>query len=228
MKVGERDDRGTDPRARGGEGGVPAGEERGQEGERSSSRSGRTCSRPASPTWARARTLVVEIEFQQTLVRSTRARYGCASRSWWGRATSRAPGDGEKPVGPRLGARHGPRSPTRRGSRRRWCGRARAPQPGGLIEVELDAGFPLQSLVSRYHAIVSEPMVDGRYHVKLARGGRAGRSRLRARLDAGARSDAAGRPVPRRARRRDLRAPDALASCRPGGRGRGCRARSCT
>jgi hypothetical protein len=35
------------------------------------------------------------------------------------------------------------------------------------IEVELDPGFPLQSLVSRYHAIVSQPMVDGRYHVKL-------------------------------------------------------------
>jgi Ca-activated chloride channel family protein len=35
------------------------------------------------------------------------------------------------------------------------------------IEVELDAGFPLASLVSRYHAIVSQPMPDGRYHVKL-------------------------------------------------------------
>ena len=35
------------------------------------------------------------------------------------------------------------------------------------IEVELDPGFPLQSLISRYHAIVSQPMVDGRYHVKL-------------------------------------------------------------
>ncbi|HEY7922146.1 MAG TPA: marine proteobacterial sortase target protein, partial [Vicinamibacteria bacterium] len=35
------------------------------------------------------------------------------------------------------------------------------------IEVELDPGFPLQSLVSRYHAIVSQPMVDGRYNVKL-------------------------------------------------------------
>ncbi len=35
------------------------------------------------------------------------------------------------------------------------------------IEVELDPGFPLQSLVSRYHAIVSRPMVDGRYHVTL-------------------------------------------------------------
>jgi len=35
------------------------------------------------------------------------------------------------------------------------------------IEVELDPGFPLQSLVSRYHAVVSQPMPDGRYHVKL-------------------------------------------------------------
>ena len=35
------------------------------------------------------------------------------------------------------------------------------------IEVELDPGFPVLSLVSRYHAIVSQPMVDGRYHVKL-------------------------------------------------------------
>jgi Ca-activated chloride channel family protein len=35
------------------------------------------------------------------------------------------------------------------------------------IEIELDPGFPLVSLVSRYHAIVSQPMVDGRYHVAL-------------------------------------------------------------
>ena len=35
------------------------------------------------------------------------------------------------------------------------------------IDVELDPGFPLLSLVSRYHPVVSEPLVDGRYHVTL-------------------------------------------------------------
>jgi Ca-activated chloride channel family protein len=35
------------------------------------------------------------------------------------------------------------------------------------IDIELDPGFPLQSLVSRYHPIVSQPMPDGRYHVTL-------------------------------------------------------------
>ena len=42
-----------------------------------------------------------------------------------------------------------------------------APQNPVAIEVDLDPGFPLASLVSRYHAIVSQPLVDGRYHVTL-------------------------------------------------------------
>jgi Ca-activated chloride channel homolog len=45
--------------------------------------------------------------------------------------------------------------------------------PGGArrnpvaIDVELDAGFPVQELLSRYHAIVSEDRGEGRYHVRL-------------------------------------------------------------
>jgi Ca-activated chloride channel family protein len=35
------------------------------------------------------------------------------------------------------------------------------------IEVDLDPGFPVRQLVSRYHAIVSEPKGGGGYHVRL-------------------------------------------------------------
>ncbi len=35
------------------------------------------------------------------------------------------------------------------------------------IEVDLDAGFPVRRLVSRYHPIVREPMGEGRYRVHL-------------------------------------------------------------
>jgi Ca-activated chloride channel family protein len=35
------------------------------------------------------------------------------------------------------------------------------------IDVELDAGFPIETLVSRYHPIVSERRDDSRYHVRL-------------------------------------------------------------
>jgi Ca-activated chloride channel family protein len=35
------------------------------------------------------------------------------------------------------------------------------------IQVELDAGFPIESLVSRYHPVVSEKKEEGRYEVRL-------------------------------------------------------------
>jgi Ca-activated chloride channel family protein len=35
------------------------------------------------------------------------------------------------------------------------------------IEIDLDAGFPVEELRSRYHAIVSEPKGEGRYRVRL-------------------------------------------------------------
>ena len=43
---------------------------------------------------------------------------------------------------------------------------ARRPEPGA-IEVELDAGFPIDRLLSRYHAVVTEERGDGRYRVRL-------------------------------------------------------------
>jgi len=42
-----------------------------------------------------------------------------------------------------------------------------APRNPVAIEVELDAGFPVRELVSRYHAIVSAQRGEGRYHVRL-------------------------------------------------------------
>jgi Ca-activated chloride channel family protein len=42
-----------------------------------------------------------------------------------------------------------------------------APRNPVAIEVELDAGFPVQALESRYHAIVSEERGEGRYAVRL-------------------------------------------------------------
>jgi Ca-activated chloride channel family protein len=42
-----------------------------------------------------------------------------------------------------------------------------APTNPVAIEVDLDAGFPVRQLVSRYHAIVSEPKGEGRYLVRL-------------------------------------------------------------
>jgi hypothetical protein len=50
----------------------------------SSSRSGRTSSRPASRTWARARSSRSRSSSSRRWT-STRARCGCASRSWWAR-----------------------------------------------------------------------------------------------------------------------------------------------
>jgi Ca-activated chloride channel family protein len=41
------------------------------------------------------------------------------------------------------------------------------PRKPVAIEVDLDAGFPVRQLVSRYHAIVSEPKGEGRYLVRL-------------------------------------------------------------
>jgi Ca-activated chloride channel homolog len=42
-----------------------------------------------------------------------------------------------------------------------------APRNPVAIQVDLDAGFPVRQLVSRYHAIVSEPKGEGRYLVRL-------------------------------------------------------------
>jgi Ca-activated chloride channel family protein len=42
-----------------------------------------------------------------------------------------------------------------------------APRNPVRIDVELDAGFPIDRLASRYHAIVSERRGDSRYHVRL-------------------------------------------------------------
>ena len=42
-----------------------------------------------------------------------------------------------------------------------------APRNPVAIQVELDAGFPVASLVSRYHPIVSEKKEEGRYRVRL-------------------------------------------------------------
>jgi Ca-activated chloride channel family protein len=42
-----------------------------------------------------------------------------------------------------------------------------APRNLVAIEVDLDAGFPVQSLRSRYHAVVSEEKGEGRYRVRL-------------------------------------------------------------
>ena len=42
-----------------------------------------------------------------------------------------------------------------------------APRNPVAIEVDLDAGFPVRQLVSRYHAIVSEAKGEGRYLVRL-------------------------------------------------------------
>jgi Ca-activated chloride channel family protein len=45
-----------------------------------------------------------------------------------------------------------------------------APRNPVAIEVDLDAGFPVQSLQSRYHAVVSEERGEGRYRVRLRDG----------------------------------------------------------
>jgi len=42
-----------------------------------------------------------------------------------------------------------------------------APRNPVAIEVDLDAGFPVQSLRSRYHAVVTEEKGEGRYRVRL-------------------------------------------------------------
>jgi Ca-activated chloride channel family protein len=42
-----------------------------------------------------------------------------------------------------------------------------APRNPVSIEVELDAGFPVDKLISRYHAVVSEAKGEGRYRVRL-------------------------------------------------------------
>jgi Ca-activated chloride channel family protein len=42
-----------------------------------------------------------------------------------------------------------------------------APRKPVAIEVDLDAGFPVQSLRSRYHAVVTEEKGEGRYRVRL-------------------------------------------------------------
>jgi Ca-activated chloride channel family protein len=42
-----------------------------------------------------------------------------------------------------------------------------APRNPVAIEVDLDAGFPVRQLVSRYHAVVSAPKGEGRYLVRL-------------------------------------------------------------
>ena len=141
MKVGERDDRGADPRARAGEGGVPAGEERGEEGEprragaaqpvhdqRRQPGPGRDAGgRDRVPADARA---------------STRARCGCASRSWWGRATSPARGPTSSPsASAGRSTRTRPRRLADHAAAR--AGRASRSRNPVSIEVELDPGFPL-------------------------------------------------------------------------------------
>jgi Ca-activated chloride channel homolog len=109
--------------------------------------------------------LVVEIEFQQTLAfdeGEVRLRFPLAvgpryipgqailegiEGLGWSPDTTAVP-DASRVTPPVLPPGEAPRNPV-------------------SIEVELDAGFPVLSLESRYHAIVSEEQGEGRYRVRL-------------------------------------------------------------
>ncbi len=109
--------------------------------------------------------LVVEIEFQQTLAfdeGEVRLRFPLVvgpryipgqeivdgvKGLGWGANTDAVP-DASRITPPVLPPGEAPRNPV-------------------AIEVDLDAGFPVRQLVSRYHAIVSETTGEGRYRVRL-------------------------------------------------------------
>ena len=88
------------------------------------------------------------------------------------------------------------------------------------LRVELDPGVPLAGVTSSYHAIDTTPVAGGRYEIELRARQRAGRSRLRAGVDAGGRRRAGGGAAHRGEGRRDLRAADGDAA---GRRRRGAR-----
>ena len=215
-------DRGADPRARAGEGGVPAGEERGEEGEPRRAGAAQPVHdqrrQPGPGRDAGGRDRVPA----DALVRRGRGAAALPARG--GAALHPGPGDGREALRPRLGARHRPRPRRVADHAAARAGGRAAPQPG------LDRGRArprLSAAVARQPLPRDRQPADGRRPLprEAPRGAGAGRSRLRARLDAEARSDAARRPLPRGARRRDLRAPHALSSCRPGGRGHAAAAR---
>ena len=194
--------------------------ERGAARRASSSRSGRTSSRRASPTSAPARSSSVEIELQQTLAfdeGEVRLRFPLVV----GPRYIPGPEIAGRPRRASAGRRTPTPSPTPPASRRRCCRPARPPRNPVAIEVDLDAGFPVEKLLSRYHAVVTRVARRGPLPRAAARRARPGRPRLRARLDAAARDACRAAPSSARsAGELDLRARDPLPAGRARGRGR--------
>ena len=129
--------------------------------------------------------LVVEIEFQQTLAfdeGEVRLRFPLVvgpryipgqqllegiQGLGWSPDTSDVP-DASRITPPLLPPGEAPRDPVRQ-DREAAAGPAGGARGGNpvAIEVELDAGFPVEALKSRYHAILSEQKGEGRYAVRL-------------------------------------------------------------
>ena len=121
-------DRGADPRARAGEGGVPAGEERGQEGEPRRAGAAQPVHdqrrQPGPGRDAGGRDRVPA----DALVRRGRGAAALSARG--GAALHPGPGDRREALRPRLGARHGPRPRRLADHAAARAGGRTAPQPG--------------------------------------------------------------------------------------------------